>query len=229
MALRYPVGGNSNVPYVCFSSHEFKGTEAGGATAKVKTGAAGTSITLYIPDSFSENVGATWGMENIFNVSDPGAAAAKELINKAGEQFKQLASTTKTESGLAVGPTDLLLFQKPNPFSLTFNYNFVPRNQNEGNAVIDIIKEFKKGPLPRTTTGNSKVVIAFPYIWDIKFSNIKGPGDPAKGDFYKNMALVSAQASYSSGASSILTFTDGVPVQCGLTLQFQAIEYSIMQ
>jgi len=230
--LKYPLElGMAGMPFVIFKAYEWSLPEATGADgAKPRKPSTIEEVGLYFPNGFQESVGATWGPEELFNAEN---GIAQELAKGIGDMANKtiggkVVNSAKAYYGKTVGPTDLLLFSRPNPYSFTLTFDFIPRSAPEGDAVVKIIKNFKLATLPSAESKGIIALLKFPPVFDIKFGNINGIGSPSTPDgLYKNMALQSCSVSYSGGANSALVFHDKNPVRTSINLSFQSVEYAI--
>lgn len=231
--LKYPLElGIAGMPFVIFKAYEWTLPEATGTdgTKQRKPDSSIKEVGLYFPNGFQESVGASWGPEELFNAengfSQEMAAAMKSVAEKT--VGGKIVNSAKAAKGMTVGPTDLLLFSRPNPYSFSMTFDFIPRSRDEGAAVVDIIKNFKLATLPSALEKGIVSLLKFPPVFDIKFGNIKGIGSPSTPDgLYRNMAIQSCSVSYSGGANSALVFHDKTPVRTSINLSFQSVEYAI--
>ena len=103
-----------------------------------------------------------------------------------------------------------------------YGENMIPFDEEEGNNIVAICRNFKKAILPKLNLSDSIARLHFPPIWDISFQGISGMGVETPS-LYQQMALINVGVDYGSGATSVLTFHDGNPVQVKLSLTFQSI------
>ena len=96
-------------------------------TTKKERKKGDTSILLYMPSTFSESVGADWGSEDIVNIGDGGVLASfmsSARNTLANNISKKVIRSVEGNMGATTFPTDLLIYQKPNPLSLDLALDF---------------------------------------------------------------------------------------------------------
>lgn len=184
-------------------------------------------VRLYLPGDFSETVNSTWGPEEVLTgMSNTSTgmmiANVEKFLKDQGNIGAKTVSQAKALSGKIPFPTDINIFQSVEPISLNFSFNMIPYDEDEGNEIIKIVKNFKKATLPTSYTENKATVLNFPDIWDILYVNINGFG-LEKDQVYENMALTNCTVQYVSGTEGASVFSDNNPTQVRLNLTFQSI------
>jgi hypothetical protein len=235
-SLRYPIDSgdrNTFMPTVTFTPYKFEMAEGNIKSAKHEKKVSGEPVVLYMPSGVSENYGGQWNNDNIIDMTSISAAIgslAAKGMDALSKSLGMLGSGLMAKNAVSPAPTDILIYQKPVQPALLFNYEFVPRNSSEGKAVVDIIRFFKDQSIPTCKMAYEQVpwgLIDWPSVWSIVFKSIQGPGNPMTANRYENMALESANVTYSGGANSSLVFWDEVPVRVSLQLTFKSIMYAI--
>ena len=123
------------------------------------------------------------------------------------------------QRGEIYNPNVELTYQGPGMRSFSFDYNFIPKNPAETNAVSNIIMTFKKMSAPKDLgSGMLKV----PYVWNIKYMS-RGGQNPYMHAFKKS-ALLSVVVQYNAGSDMHQSFVDGMPVTTTLQLTFQEVD-----
>jgi hypothetical protein len=193
-----------------------------------------SSTTLCLPGEFSEKYGASWGNEQVFNISGEGWNTkvnlnAFEYADSLAKKFglEGLMYTGKYVSGNTHFPGEFQVFKQGDPMQLSFAFDMIPRNSEDATVIKKIIDNFKTKILP-TFTGN---LLKFPEVWGIFFTGINGPGFPynSKGvSKYLDMALVDCTVTYGGGAQSALVYADNNPVNVKLQLSFHCIKHSYL-
>lgn len=199
------------------------------------------AISLYIPDSM--NYGQTIEWENA-SVLEAGAKLAQGIMGKAGiksatdsQKSGGILNTLKNVAagaiqgggkageiigqygGFAMNPQLLVLFRGIGFRSFQYDFYFTPRNESEAAAVRRIITAFRFHAHPELS-GRYGVFYVTPSTFDIEFMH--------KGALNKNIhkvktcALTRYDVDYAPFGWS--TYTDGMPVQTRLSLQFQELQ-----
>jgi len=119
--------------------------------------------------------------------------------------------------GQVLNPNMELLFNGPTLRQFQFEFQFVPRNQKEGQEVKKIIREIKIGSTPKLDGG---VFIRTPDIFQVTYK--KGSGDHPFLNSFKPMALTSMSVNY-TGSGTYATYEDGTPVAMNMSLTFQEL------
>ena len=231
--IKFPSDGRVGGPRVTFTSFKWQGNQPKLSNEPtIKKGGTTSTITLYLPQGFSENYSANWVDEQLVtaltDLSSVGLKAStgeavQAISDKAGLQG--LMNSGKFMAGVTAFPGEFLVFKKAEAVHMTFNYDLIARNAKEAEEIQKMIATFKYRLLP-TFKG---WYLEFPDIWDINFLHINGPGFPPTVGAYNNMALIACNVAYGGGAQSALTFSDGNPVIVTLQLTFKAIKHSYIE
>lgn len=216
-------------PFITFTPFAYKLPEANIISANNTSEIVGPSVQLYMPEGVSERMGAAWGPEEVFNLAKGAHAGIAAMMKKGADAMGSLGGFAKASAGASPGPTDLFIFNKPNPFTLAFNFHFVPRNSGEAKAGEQVVTYFKKMALPTIEPSSATGLISWPAVWSIKFSNCRVVGSPSTPDGkYLNMALTDCSVTFSGGSNSTLVFSDAQPVRIAMSLSFQSVEYAVI-
>ena len=113
-----------------------------------------------------------------------------------------------------------LLFNAPTLRQFQFNFQFVPRNQKEGQEVKEIIRAIKIGSTPKLDGASEGVFIRTPDIFQMTYK--KGSGDHPFLNSFKPMALTSMNVNY-TGSGTYATYDDGTPVAINMSLTMQEL------
>jgi hypothetical protein len=206
-----------------------------GSTSRLKD-----VVTLHI----SEKPVVSYGVN--YTNRDIGALAgvliqgsAKESVFKAigsdGEfQSRLLAEVARIPQLKSAGGTlsdiiELNSRQKTNPFrevlfesvdyrTFQFSYRFLPKTSSETEKVKDIIETFKKHMHPEITS--SKLFYIYPSEFDIKYFHKNKENEYLHK--FARCALTDMVVDY--GGDQFVTFSNGAPVEIGMTLKFQELE-----
>ncbi len=126
-------------------------------------------------------------------------------------------------SGQILNPNLELLFQGVGLRVFPFQFQFFPRNSQEGETVINILRTLKKEMAPSRTSAegnNTGVFIRTPSIFQLTY--MKGKGKHPYLNSFLPTVLSDMKVNYTaSGAHS--TFYDGIPTHIRLDLQFKEL------
>jgi len=193
--------------------------------------ATGDIIALYMPGEFTESAEASWGLEETMRSSGNwgawATANAAAALDATGAGAKVLA-TAKATAGRLPFPTDVAIFQYISPLSFSLNFNMIPFDKEEGDAIVSICQTFKKLQAPKVDGSLENVLLKFPAIWDIQFVGINGVAYNIDSK-YENMALTHCSVSYISGTEGASVYADKNPTQVKLSLTFQGIQKFFLQ
>lgn len=226
MALKFPIEfANGKLPFVIFTPYKYDFPKPNlskyNPPNKNKNG---DSVVLYLPGDFNESIGANWGLESTLTGSTNSISQA--IIGHITENLKgkdsKIINQAQQTFGKVPFPTDTLIFSDISPITLNFSFDMIPYNKAEGDAIVSIIKYFKRKILPQAASDSNNLVLEFPDIWDISFENINGLGLESD-KVYENMALTSCDVVYSSGTENMTVYHDNNPTQVKLKLSFQSI------
>ena len=123
------------------------------------------------------------------------------------------------QAGLIVNQNVELLFNGVSIRPFGFNFDFVPRNEKESEAVLQIIKTFKKAAAPKKGTQNA--FLQAPDVFRLTYK--KGIGDQRFLNKFKICALTGVGVDY-TGSGMHATYEDGTPVHYKLNLSFTELE-----
>ena len=126
-------------------------------------------------------------------------------------------------SGQILNPNLELLFQGVGLRVFPFQFQFFPRNNQEGETVIKILRALKQEMAPSRTSkegNNTGVFIRTPSIFQLTY--MKGDGPHPYLNSFLPTVLSDMKVNYTaSGAHS--TFYDGIPSHIRLDLQFKEL------
>lgn len=232
--MRFPHTDVGEKPRVIFRSFEWKINPKADLsnTESLVQGGETSSTTLFLPANFTEAYSAQWIQEDVFTAGAlqgkaGWGASAGELLETSVKKLGAdgLLGSFKFATGKTSFPGEFEIFKKVDPISLPFNFDLLPRNAGEANAIVKIVQNFKNKILPTF----KNVALTFPDIWTIQFVGVNGLGFPEAPNGiigYNDMALTNVTAVYGGGTQSSLTFHDGNPVNVQLQLQFKRVRHS---
>lgn len=180
-------------------------------------------VAIYLPGDYSENITSDWGLQDVFQTSAQnilGGAVANIASTLEGRGAK-VVSSVESIAGKLPFPTDVAVFKGVAPMTLNFNFNMIPYNEAEGDVIVKIIKNFKKAIMPTIDKELSNILLKFPDVWDIDFTNIRGLGIDKNS--YENMALTACNVQLVSGTEAAAVYRDENPTQIKLSLSFQSM------
>lgn len=186
-------------------------------------------VVQYGVNYTNRDIGAIAGMliqgsagTKLENINDPEMRArflaeiAKIPQLKSGggviSDLLELSSRTKTN------PFREVLFESVNYRTFQFNYRFLPKTPNETEQVKRIIKIFKQHMHPEIS--KNKLFYIYPSEFDIKYY-YKDKENEYLHKFAR-CALTDLVVDY--GGDQFVTFSDGAPIEIGMSLKFQELE-----
>ena len=145
------------------------------------------------------------------------AAAAKTLA--ALSSNNQTANTIASRlSGTILNPNLELLFKGPQLRNFPFSYLFLPREKDEADQVVGIIRTLKENMVPRI---ESNFFLKSPNIFKIEY--LKNSSPHPFLNRIKLCALRSCNVDYAP-LGTYATFTDGMPHAIRMTLSFTELD-----
>ena len=136
----------------------------------------------------------------------------------AGVQGQELLSRT---TGQVLNPNMELLFKGPMLRPFSFKFKLSPRDKDEANEVIKIMRFFKQGGAPIRSKSN--LFLKSPHIFRIKYVKMGQNGELHRGlNAFKTCALQSFGVNYTP-TGNYATYSDGVMVSYDITMSFSEI------
>lgn len=202
------------------------------------------AIALHVPNQLNINYTMDWQTEETFALQAAAIAnrdIAKAVENGSKKNIEDAENTLKTiaqsvalsktpgvagalsaATGLAANPKKEQVFKSVNFREFTFDYTFSPRDDNEAQAVRNIIYLFKLHMHPEYKDSNNFIFV-YPSEFDIYYYQ----GGKENTNLHKHTSCVLKNMSINytpNGAFN--TFADGMPTQINVQLQF--IELAIL-
>jgi hypothetical protein len=202
-----------------------------------------TAIALHIPNNLSINYSVTYSDEDTAAFA-MGAAVVQQSWELAKALTLQsnnsdvtgtalgigtnlalskapggLGSGLSAASGLAANPKKEQVFKGVNFRTFSFEYKFFPRNSSEAQKVLNIIEQFKYHMHPEFKDGNNFVYI-YPSEFDIFYYN--SGKENTKVHRHTSCVLTDMSINYAPNGM-FNTFSDGMPTQIDITLQFREL------
>lgn len=162
------------------------------------------------------------GMKNIGLTESDRKGLVSVITNKL---INQLGANVTTENVLAkatgqiFNPNMELLFNGVNIRSFPFVFDLAPRNQDEAMEIKNIIRNFKKSMVAKTS-GGAGIFIRSPDVFKLTYK--KGGNKHPFLNTFKPMALIDMTVDYTA-SGTYATYWDGSPVHMQLTLVFKEL------
>ena len=196
-----------------------------------------TAIALHIPNNLAINYGVEWSEDDtsalamagalggeIMKALTPGSKSsdvtgtgAAVLTNLALKAPQGAANSVAT--GMASNPKKEQVFKGVHFRTFSYEYKFFPRNSDEAQNVMNIIKEFKLHMHPEFKDSNNFVYI-YPSEFDIFYYSNGREND--KIHRHTSCVLTDLAINYSPNGM-FNTFDDGMPTQIDITLSFREL------
>ena len=161
-------------------------------------------------------------IENVKNAISGNSGVAKKAVEQffAGKMTGTTGLFARTK-GATINPNLELLFNGPllRPFS--FQFRLSPRNKEEAEAVVRIIRFFKQGMSPIRTEGN--LFLMAPHTFQVHFVHAPTNGEHPFIGKMKECALTSFSTDYTP-ENNYSTLKDGFMTSYTITMDFQELE-----
>ena len=147
-----------------------------------------------------------------------GSAAAAKGLNAISGTNQTANSIASRLSGTILNPNLELLFKGPQLRNFPFTYLFLPREKDEANQVIGIIRTLKENMTPRI---QSNFFLKSPNVFSVEY--LKGGTPHPYLNRIKLCALRSCNVEYAP-LGTYATFPDCMPHAVRMTLQFTELD-----
>jgi hypothetical protein len=167
--------------------------------------------------------GANTGLDYVDRIRANSGAISAAVGNAlsavaAGVDSQELLSRT---TGQVLNPNMELLFTRPALRPFSFKFKLSPRDKEEANEVIKIMRFFKQGGAPIRSKSN--LFLKSPHIFRIKYVKMGENGELHRGlNAFKTCALQSFGVNYTP-TGNYATYSDGVMVSYDITMSFSEI------
>ena len=190
------------------------------------TGLAGFLVSKFSKDELrgmdaaqlTRKVGG--GLEGIAkDVTFKALGLAGELVGAEGVE-----ALARKAFGEANNPYMEVLFDSMQLRSFSYNFNFMPRNEEEALEVQKIIQLFRFHMAPELRP-NVNRYLGLPSQFDIHYMYLSKEGVASENNYYNRIAtcvLQDCKVNYTP--NGVKSFEDGGPVQTTMTLTFKEIE-----
>ena len=150
-----------------------------------------------------------------------------KLINTAlsGTALNQLGGNVNATSlitrstGQVLQSNMELLFDGPSLRSFPFVFDFTPRNREEGQMVMKIIRTIKQAIVPKN--GSNGIFINSPDLFQLQYITADGRDHPFLNKF-KIGAMSDISVNYAA-SGTYATYADGTPVHIQMSLTFKEL------
>ncbi len=179
-------------------------------------------IFLYVPDEVADAISVTYtesekglvegAISSLFTGKNEFASWSeiKEIV-KAGMPGGDIL---KAAAGKTINPLAFQLFEGVTMRSYSYNFEFMPLNENDSKTIRHITYAFRKSMLPGTDGANSRIY-TFPNEWAIRYHG------PIKQWVDYPMVTVCTEASVDWASSGEFSHhLDGAPTTVKLSLSF---------
>lgn len=197
-----------------------------------------TAIALHIPNNLAINYGVEWSEEDTAALAMAGAVGGEVMkaLQSAGKDsdvtgtgaaiLTSLALSKGPQSagnsvatGMAANPKKEQVFKGVHFRTFSFEYKFFPRNSDEAQNVLNIIKEFKLHMHPEFKDSNN-----FVYIYPSEFDIFYYSNGKENDKIHRHTSCVLTDLAINYAPNSMFnTFDDGMPTQIDITLSFREL------
>lgn len=171
---------------------------------------------------FTEAQGRIEGVLNsVIGAERSNALATNYFANQAIGAFGgniDINQLLARSNGSIINPNMELLFTGPGLRNFTFQFKMTPRSQQEGEAIRQIIRVFKRHSAPKQ--GAQGNFLKTPDIFQIRY--LSGEKSHPFLNRFKLCALANMQVNY-TGDGVYATYDNGTPVSMIMTLNFQEL------
>jgi hypothetical protein len=200
-----------------------------------------TAIALHIPNQLATRYGIDYGEESVaaFAYGLLGAQGANALIKAA--EAKNFGNTDAGRSiaaavasatlsvpgaeaiskltGLAANPRKEQIFKNVDFRTFSFQYEFFPRDEQEAQYILNIIKQFKLHMHPEFKDANQFLYV-YPSEFDIFYYN--GSSENMNLNKHTSCVLTEMTVNYSP-QGQFTSFPGGMPTQINIQLTFKEL------
>ena len=221
---------------VNYSSPELNGLTATLASAGISSMEGfGEALSLFLSGKSAESGSAA--ATALASINTAITNSGLDLGNIQGLITKKLTSSAvglfggnvsvndllNREQGIIFNPNMELLFNGPTLRSFRFSFKMTPRNQNESEAVANIINTLKRNMVSQVVTsgGSQNLFLKTPNIFELTYK--KGDEPHPFLHRFKQCFLEDISVNY-TGEGTYATYCDGVPISLIMNLQFKELE-----
>ena len=176
------------------------------------TGALGKGVKA-AQQLIESNANINPGTAKLINTVLSGTA-----VNQLGGNVNATSLVTRS-TGQVLQSNMELLFDAPTLRSFPFVFDFTPRNRDEGQMVMKIIRTIKQAIVPKN--GNNGVFINSPDLFQLQYITADGRDHPFLNKF-KIGAMSDISVNYAA-SGTYATYADGTPVHIQMSLTFKEL------
>lgn len=176
------------------------------------TGALGKGVKA-AQQLIESNANINPGTAKLINTVLSGTA-----VNQLGGNVNATSLITRS-TGQVLQSNMELLFDAPTLRSFPFVFDFTPRNRDEGQMVMKIIRTIKQAIVPKN--GNNGVFINSPDLFQLQYITADGRDHPFLNKF-KIGAMSDISVNYAA-SGTYATYADGTPVHIQMSLTFKEL------
>lgn len=150
-------------------------------------------------------------------------AIAGEAIDKLGANIRP-NSVLGRSTGMILNSNLELLFSGVSLRTFPFSINFSPRNSDESDMVISIIKALKSSMAAKKgagTSGQGGIFLRAPDVFQLRYIDSNGDDHPFLNRI-KDCALTAMTVNYTN-SGTYATYDDGTPVSIRMNLTFKEL------
>lgn len=209
--------------------NELKVTDALGAAGLFAQGAmaAGGSMQTAAENNLERRYGAgesprRTDQEGSPFMTEAAAALAGAAGKKSGLFGEGIEELILQSYGYAQNPQIEILFDSVQNRSFRFQFNFHPKDKDEAEEVLKIIRAFRFHSAPEIAQQSSGRYFIPPSEFDITYM-FNGEENKALHRF-STCVLTSVDVNYVGDSGQFTTFSDGIPVNIQMILDFKEVE-----
>jgi hypothetical protein len=197
-----------------------------------------SAVALYIPNQLSTRYSAQWGEEDTAMFSAlakggkeigrafEGDASAKrtgglvaEVLGAAAINVAPGGQAAGLLSGLAANPKKEQAFTNVDFRTFTFEYQFAPKDIDEAENVLNIIRTFKYHMHPEFKSQD-----AFLYVYPSEFDIMYYKGSEENLNIHRHTSCVLTELNVNYTPNGVFnTFPNGMPTQINVTMNFKEL------
>ena len=215
-----PIPGNISDSQAVTYGEDNLNSLAAAAVSAVADGVKNDNLISGITDIFKKTmstVGEIGGSAGAGDASSLFFGSMAANVFGANTSFENILSRS---TGQILNPNLELLFTGVALRSFTFDFNFVPRSDIEGEKVKEIIRVFKKAMSARKTSGIAKLLIKAPNVFRLSYKT--GDLNHPFLNKFKIMALDNMSVNYTA-SGQYATYDNGTPVHMQMQLSFKEL------
>jgi len=215
-----PIPGNISDSQAVTYGEDSLNSVAAAAVGLVAKGVQNDSLTKGLTDIVTGVIGGAGEVLSSGGMKDASALFFGSMaanVFGANTSFEGLLSRT---TGQIINPNLELLFTGVALRSFTFDFNFVPRSQGEGEAVKQIIRMFKKAMSAKSGSDFTNLTLAAPNVFRLTYKS--GSANHPFLNKFKVMALDNMAVNYTA-SGQYATYDNGTPVHMQMQLSFKEL------